>query len=257
MEVFGIVTSLFSSLLPPDVAVSEARRCAGQMAAESSWAFLPEQERFLVRDAAPVRREELAAGRRRAHAALRVLGADVEVIGRGERGEPIWPNGVVGSITHCDGFVAAVVTHATRHIGLGIDAEPADELPPGVLGEIASQAEKVHVAALAQLHPSTPWDRLLFCAKEACYKTWFPCEKTWLGFEEADVRIDPLHGTFTVELSRHIQRSNFPRRVIGCWGSTGEFVGAAISIRAFRSSPVPVVGFESLNTSPREEHADH
>lgn len=200
------------------------------MTTDSSWAFLPAQERFLVRDAVPERREELAAGRRQAHAALKALGEDVEVIGRGERGEPIWPNGVVGSITHCDGFVAAAVAPTTRYRGLGIDVEPAAKLPSGVLNEIASQTEKRHMTALAQLHPSIPWDRLLFCVKEACYKTWFPCEKTWLGFEDAEVRIDPFYGAFTVELSRHIQRSNLPRRLSGHWGSTGEFVGAAISI---------------------------
>jgi 4'-phosphopantetheinyl transferase EntD len=36
------------------------------------------------------------------------------------------------------------------------------------------------------------WDRILFCAKEATYKAWFPVTHRWLGFEDA-------HITFTVD----------------------------------------------------------
>lgn len=224
------VVPLFTSLLPSNVAVSEVRRYTGQATVDFNWTLLPEQERLLVHDAVSVRREELAVGRLRAHAALRMLGADVVVVGRGERGEPIWPEGVVGSITHCDGFAAAVVTREIWHSGIGIDVEPALGLPSEVLGEVTSPAEREHLAELTRLAPSTPWDRLLFCAKEACYKTWFPCERTWLGFEDADVRLDPLDGTFTVELSRDVHRAVLPRRLAGRWGSTGDFVGAAITV---------------------------
>jgi 4'-phosphopantetheinyl transferase EntD len=46
------------------------------------------------------------------------------------------------------------------------------------------------VDALAASDPGTCWDRLVFCAKEAVYKTWFPLAERWLGFDEADVTID-------------------------------------------------------------------
>lgn len=44
------------------------------------------------------------------------------------------------------------------------------------------------------------WDRLLFSAKESVYKTWFPLTQRWLGFESADIAIDPREGTFTARL---------------------------------------------------------
>jgi len=31
------------------------------------------------------------------------------------------------------------------------------------------------------------WDRILFCAKEATYKAWFPLTHRWLGFEDAHI----------------------------------------------------------------------
>jgi 4'-phosphopantetheinyl transferase superfamily len=56
-------------------------------------------------------------------------------------------------------------------------------------------------AASAPAAPSrTHWDRLLFCAKEAAYKAWSPLTERSLGFEEAEITIDPDHHTFTATL---------------------------------------------------------
>jgi 4'-phosphopantetheinyl transferase EntD len=41
---------------------------------------------------------------------------------------------------------------------------------------------------------------MLFCAKETVYKAWFPLTGRWLGFEEADITLDPAAGTFTARL---------------------------------------------------------
>jgi 4'-phosphopantetheinyl transferase EntD len=44
------------------------------------------------------------------------------------------------------------------------------------------------------------WDRLLFSAKESVYKAWFPLARRWLGFDQADITIGALDGTFTARL---------------------------------------------------------
>ena len=44
------------------------------------------------------------------------------------------------------------------------------------------------------------WDRLLFCAKEAVYKAWFPLTGRWLGFEQAEITVEPEAGTFRADL---------------------------------------------------------
>jgi 4'-phosphopantetheinyl transferase EntD len=43
---------------------------------------------------------------------------------------------------------------------------------------------------LAALPTGVHWDRILFCAKEATYKAWFPLTKRWLGFEDAHITFD-------------------------------------------------------------------
>ena len=70
---------------------------------------------------------------------------------------------------------------------MGIDAEPHDVLPKGVLDAISLPAERSAIGALPRgLH----WDRILFCAKEATYKAWFPLTQRWLGFEDAHITFD-------------------------------------------------------------------
>jgi 4'-phosphopantetheinyl transferase EntD len=56
---------------------------------------------------------------------------------------------------------------------------------------IALDAERVRLGQLAAVMPCVCWDRLLFSAKESVYKTWFPLARRWLGFESADILIDP------------------------------------------------------------------
>jgi 4'-phosphopantetheinyl transferase EntD len=55
---------------------------------------------------------------------------------------------------------------------IGVDAEPNDVLPNGVLDVIAKAPERAALPALDAAMPGVSWDRLLFCAKEAVYKAW-------------------------------------------------------------------------------------
>jgi 4'-phosphopantetheinyl transferase EntD len=145
------------------------------------------------------RRAEFAAVRVLARRALARLGEPPGPIPRGERGAPVWPAGVVGSMTHCPGYRVAVAAHTDQVMTLGVDAEPHRPLPPGVLAEISLTPEREQLELLAAQRPDICWDRLLFCAKEALYKAWFPLTRRWLGFDEACVTLDP-NGTFLTEL---------------------------------------------------------
>jgi 4'-phosphopantetheinyl transferase EntD len=84
---------------------------------------------------------------------------------------------------------------------VGIDAEPNEATPDGVARTIADDTELGHIAALSAARPDVHWDRLLFSAKESVYKTWFPLTGRWLGFEGAQISIDPEAGTFTARLT--------------------------------------------------------
>ena len=149
----------------------------------------PEEDAVLGRVAAG-RRRDFVAGRRCARLAMEQLGIGPSPVLRGPKREPLWPAGVVGAITHTAGFAAAVVARAGDVSSLGVDVEPNEPLPAGVLDRVAREEElawagRSSIAGLA--HP----DRLLFCVKEAIYKAWFPLAGAWLGFGDASVRLDP------------------------------------------------------------------
>jgi 4'-phosphopantetheinyl transferase EntD len=164
-------------------------------------AVLFPEERVAIARAADSRRREFATARTCARTALARLGQPMAAVLPGPRGAPQWPEGVVGSITHCAGYRAAAVALARDVVSLGVDAEPDEALPDhGMLELIALDSERIRLGELAARTPGISWDRLLFSAKESVYKTWFPLARRWLDFESADVRIDAEQGTFTAQL---------------------------------------------------------
>jgi 4'-phosphopantetheinyl transferase EntD len=185
---------LMTTLLPADV------RSAEQFGQPNVGAGLPE-ERAAIAHAVAGRQGDYLGVRDCARTALISLGLAPERIGTGPRREPIWPPGVVGSLTHCAGYRAAAVARAGSMHSVGIDAEPHEPLPEGVLETVGLPEEVRAVAALERDDPRTHWSRLLFCAKEAVYKAWFPLTGEWLGFEEASVSIE----TTGHNLRRHHQ----------------------------------------------------
>jgi len=158
------------------------------------------QEEEALGNAVEKRRREFVTARACAREALSRLGLPVQAIPSGARGEPIWPAGVVGSITHCDGYRACAVAAASELLTIGIDAEVDDRLPAGVLGDVARPEERGWIEAATSAEPGVSWDRLLFSIKESVYKAWFPLARSWLGFEDASISIDRSLGTFTAEL---------------------------------------------------------
>ncbi|MFK3984760.1 4'-phosphopantetheinyl transferase [Micromonospora sp. NPDC050397] len=161
--------------------------------------LFPEEE-ALVANAVGKRRREFATARRCAREALAGLGLPPVAVPSGPKREPVWPIRVRGSITHCDGYRAAAVAWSADLLTVGIDAEPDQPLPAGVLDAVALPEEVRALAELAAADGSVNWDRLLFCAKEAVYKAWFPLTRRWLDFHEARVEIQPTAATFTATL---------------------------------------------------------
>jgi 4'-phosphopantetheinyl transferase EntD len=155
--------------------------------------FLFPEEEAVVKAAVDKRRREFSTVRACARTALARLGSPPVPLLPGDRGAPQWPDGFVGSMTHCAGYRGAAVAHARDLAAIGIDAEPHDRLPDGVLTVICSPDER---SAFATLDSGMHWDRLLFCAKEAVYKAWYPVTRRWLGFEEVRVTF-AADGTFS------------------------------------------------------------
>jgi 4'-phosphopantetheinyl transferase EntD len=213
---------LIADILPPIVAASESM---GE-APEAGTGLFP-AEQALLRTAGPQRRADFTAGRLCARAALDRLGVPAAPILPGPAGEPQWPAGVTGSITHCTGYRACAVALARDVAGIGIDAEPDHVLPAGLIGAVATSPEQAWIRRLAAAVPAVCWDRLLFSAKEAACKLWYPLTGEWLGMHDVDIRPDAAGG-FAVRLHGEVPGA---RRtpMIGRWLARDGLIITAIT----------------------------
>ncbi|MEU3722483.1 4'-phosphopantetheinyl transferase superfamily protein [Streptomyces sp. NPDC031705] len=202
------------------------------------------EERALAAGMGAARRREFATVRHCARRAGLRIGVPPAPLLTGPRGAPRWPDGVVGSLTHCRGYRAAALARAGDARAIGIDAEPHRALPDGMLDRIALPEERAEQRGLRALDAGVCWDRLLFCAKEAVYKVWSPLTRAWLGFHEASVSIAPATaapaagttaGTFRVRLLKAPPdgaAGRVPPVLEGRWIASGQLLLTAIVVPA-------------------------
>lgn len=205
-------------LFSPNVVLVDSR----DDAADDS--LLWPEERDAIGEVVPGRWWDWVTGRRCARLALTDLGVAPAPVLRGPKREPQWQPDVVGAITHTAGYAAAAVAHAGDVRSVGLDAEPDEPLPDGVLRRIARDEELGWVEGSVTGVENA--DRLLFSAKESIYKAWFPLAGTWLGFDDARVEIDPSGGLFRAEIL-----IDGPLSVVtGTYTSVGGIVVTAIEV---------------------------
>ncbi len=187
----GLAGASLAALLPPQVALATA-------SLDDAVEPLAESERTAVAGAVKSRRREFAAGRTCARRALATLGVEPQAIPVGEMRQPVWPEGIVGSITHCRSFAAAALARATDLTTLGIDAEPTDRLDARVQTmAVATDAEQ---RGLERSGSRVAGEGVLFSAKEAVFKAWWPWRHCWLEFADVEVSLRPDEGTFRADV---------------------------------------------------------
>jgi 4'-phosphopantetheinyl transferase EntD len=196
--------------------------------------LLPAEQPAVARAAAR-RVRDFAGGRHCARRAMAALGCVPGPLLAGSHGEPLWPAGVVGSLTHCEGYWAAAVARRGSLAALGIDAEPHLPLPTGVAGQVLTPAERDR---LPSLPAGTSWDRVLFSAKESLFKAWFPVTRAWLGFPDAVVEprpgdpAEPSWGELAIRLLRRPAPAPgcFPAELVGRYLVTQGLILTAVAV---------------------------
>jgi 4'-phosphopantetheinyl transferase EntD len=166
---------------------------------------LPPEEAAAVRNAVPSRQREFSLGRWCAHRALARLALDTPIIPVAADRAPIWPAGVVGSITHCKGFVGAAAARRSSLRSIGFDAERADPLSAELVRLICTGPEIAWIAeqsadrsAEQSPAPQLDWPKAMFSAKEAVYKCIAPVFGRMLDFLDVTLAIDVDSLAFTM-----------------------------------------------------------
>jgi len=191
--------TLINSLFPEDVITAEADPTSVREI------FYPEEEAY-IKNALPKRRLEFAAGRLCARKALTRLGVRNFPVLVGKNREPIWPPGIVGSISHTERYCGVVVASKKKLDSLGLDVELTGEIDEYYWKRICTRKELTWMNSL-------PSDRckesvaLIFSAKESLYKCQYAISKKWLNFHDVTITINPDIGEFDVIFEVNIDSS--------------------------------------------------
>jgi 4'-phosphopantetheinyl transferase EntD len=187
-------------MVPPQALTAEYRNFRGVVRS-----LVADEEH--VRTAGPKRREEFAAGRLCAAAALKSLGLASTRVERAPCGAPIWPRGAVGSISHADDVAVAVAARSEHFLAIGVDVEQLGAVDAALWPMLFCEAER---RRLDQNGPeaASAIATAMFVAKEAFYKAQWPLTQEWLDF--LDVEIELSDGMFAV---RPCTRKAWIRRV--------------------------------------------
>ena len=140
----------------------------------------------------PKRLADFSTGRYCATKALEQIGIENAIIPIGKDREPIWPEGIVGSISHCDSLTGAIVAKSSDHISLGLDIEEIGRVTPDLWDLVFTENEKNYLSGLSEkevLVQST----VIFSAKEAFYKFQHPITLTFLDFLDVEVTLPHMH----------------------------------------------------------------
>lgn len=184
----------------------------------------PAEHAFVAR-AVPKRQHEFATGRRLAHKLLaRLDEADFALLADADRA-PIWPEGVIGSISHSHGLCVVAVSPRGALAGLGIDVEEADAVHPELWRRVLRSEEECWLRA----RPQAEQQRLaavFFSAKEALYKAQFPLTRARLGFHDVELELDPSCSTFRARVP------GFTRPLAGAFALEGKWVLSGLALAA-------------------------
>lgn len=126
------------------------------------------------------RQTEHLAGRIAAVHALRAFG-EKSVPGIGKNRQPIWPDGLYGSISHCGSTAIAIV--ARTPVGIDIEAVFSPQLADELASDIASEEELAVLRASELGFPLAL--TLAFSAKESLYKAFSSQHPELQGFRDA------------------------------------------------------------------------
>ena len=148
------------------------------------------EEAALIRQAVASRRQQFTAGRQLARRAWKALGRDAEPLLNDARRVPIWPAGLVGTITHTQTWCGAAVAFASEVSGLGADVEASTPLELPLWERVCRAEEQTFLNAQPE-----PLRGLLakavFSAKESIYKALYPAVRVFLDFHGMSIALTP------------------------------------------------------------------
>ena len=221
---YPVLDEWLAALFPPGAVLA-------RLTGHGDPAVLSRRERDCTGSFGAKRLSEFAAGRACARMVLErlgIVGHDLTI--EADR-RPRWPVDIVGSITHTNGFCAAVGARRDAIRAIGIDAERRGRVGVELWPSLFVPNERRILDAL----DATAADRFatfFFSAKEAFYKCRFALATDWLDFTDVEIDFDATtheqSGPFEARLVA--DRSSLPRELSGRFAFDGDVVWSGVSV---------------------------
>ncbi|RXJ71045.1 phosphopantetheinyl transferase [Veronia nyctiphanis] len=157
------------------------------------------------------RQAEYLAGRYLAKLAQERLNGIASEIATGPQREPLWPNGLIGSISHHQSqAVCALTKQSNPEQGIGIDIESVvdEETQAALIKTVVIEEERM---LLKNYFTESEGLTAIFSAKESIFKACYPQVKGYFDF--LDVQLiscsrESFHFIFNKKLSNFINEGN-------------------------------------------------
>lgn len=162
-------------------------------------ALYPE-EFATIQKAVPRRQREFAAGREAARLAMAQIGHPPAAILSAPDRAPIWPDGLIGSITHSARACVAVVGRREHLHAIGIDIEVHGPIETALWSTICTSQEMALLSSQTESLRGLVVAHL-FSAKEAVYKWQYPLTRRMLDFQDVQIALDLQMQAFTARIS--------------------------------------------------------
>ena len=198
-------------LLFPDCVVTECCRIE-----EKDYELYPE-ERVSIQNAVAKRQREFGAGRSCARKAMARLGIKDSPLLKGPDGQPVWPAGIVGAISHSNVWCGAAVARKEDIRGIGLDIETIDRVRMHIAKKVLTPLEMEWVKPSgeeAQMRLA-----LLFSAKETVFKCVAPVYGKRFGFYDMVITHATEEQSFEVKLDDKISAE-----VLNCSTLIGQYL---------------------------------
>ncbi|MEZ4281077.1 MAG: 4'-phosphopantetheinyl transferase superfamily protein [Myxococcota bacterium] len=207
-----VAIDLPDSFLSPLFDAAVARAIAP---VEDAMGELPPEEAALVARAVESRRREFSTGRRLARRLIADRGIGPGPILRDDDRVPIWPAGIAGSISHSRAFAVVAVCDAASCFGVGIDVEPDEPVKDGIERHVCTPAEREWLDGIdADEAGRGRRVKLVFSAKEAVYKAFYPRVRVFWGFHDVMLELDEEGGRFRASLPASAGRRHVEGRFV-------------------------------------------
>jgi 4'-phosphopantetheinyl transferase EntD len=168
---------------------------------------LTNNEGALVKNAGKKRIADFSTGRFCAKMAMETIGIFNAEILTGTGREPLWPQGIVGSISHSKKLVGAVVSPANKMHAVGLDIETMGNVKREMWDLLYTAPEQKFLSALSNEELEL-FTTLLFSLKESFYKFQYPITKLYLDFK--DVEVHYINETFRLNV---ITKLSYPNNI--------------------------------------------